>query len=72
MTSGQPMGGVCAMQTVAGISDANIIKNILFTAGLSKALCRRVIFRMDNTPPTSMEAAFAEAKPALAGSPGVI
>jgi hypothetical protein len=41
------MGGVCAMQRVAGTIDANTIKNILFTAGLSKALCRRVIFRMD-------------------------
>ena len=72
MASGQPMGGVCAMQTVAGISDANPIQNILFTAGLSKALCRRVIFRMDNTWPTSMEATFAGAKQALAASAGVI
>jgi hypothetical protein len=38
------MGGVCAMQTVAGTIDANAIKNILFTAGLSKALCRRSVF----------------------------
>jgi hypothetical protein len=56
------------MQRVAGTIDANPIKNILFTAGLSKALRHRVIIRTDNTESTSMEAHCAGAKPDIAGS----
>jgi hypothetical protein len=44
------------MQRVAGTMDASTIKNILFTAGLSKARCCRVIyFLIGITKPERME-----------------
>jgi hypothetical protein len=51
---------------------ANAKRTTLFTAGLSKALRRRVIFRTDNTQPTSMEAVCAEANQARVASAGFL
>jgi hypothetical protein len=44
------------MQRVAEATDANTTRNILFTAGLSKALRCRAVFHIDNTKPKRMEA----------------
>src|SRR6476661_571578 len=50
MTSGQPRGDFCAVQTDAGTIDANMIKNILFTAGFPKAFrCRTSFYRYHQT-----------------------
>jgi hypothetical protein len=52
MTSGQPRAA-CAEQRLAATIDANIIKTILFTAGLSAAAQYLLV---DNTKPKRVEA----------------